>query len=136
MHKAGMCHVDVKSGNIFLDIQGGAFLGDYGSTVPHNSIPHEASIATHWPSNLNYAATPMTAALDYYLLAVTLLELAGVIELDPSKGALSSHKVRGIVSIFGESDAEFLGFSFSLTFVKPIVYKQCICIPKKRHISR
>jgi hypothetical protein len=109
-----MCHVDVKSGNIFLDMQGGAFLGDYGSAIPHNSIPHEASIATHWPSDLNYAATPMTAALDYYLLAVTLFELVGVIELDPSKGALSSHKVRGIVSIFGEGDAEFKDFLLAL----------------------
>lgn len=88
MHERTVYHCDVKAGNIFLDQRGEAYLGDYGSAVlTANQIPHECSIATHWPADLEYTRTPMTAALDFFLLTVTLLDLVEAITLEPGKGA-------------------------------------------------
>ena len=95
-------------------MQGNAYLGDYGSAVTRGSIPHEVSIGTHWPSDLRYDETIMTTALDYYLLVVTLLELAGVITIDPSHGALTRSAVRATVAALGQGDAEFKGFLSAL----------------------
>jgi serine/threonine protein kinase len=94
MHSHLVFHCDVKAGNIFLDRQGQAYLGDYGSCVIGGGIPHECSLATHWPADLPHQVTAMTPAIDFLLLTVTLLDLLGVITLDASTGPLTCEEIK------------------------------------------
>ena len=51
-------------------------LGDFGSARPLGAVPKE-STNTHWPDNI----VTTCAAADFFMLAVTLLERAGVHKL-------------------------------------------------------
>jgi eukaryotic-like serine/threonine-protein kinase len=38
IHAGGWLHGDVKPSNIFIDVEGGLWLGDFGSSVKHGDI--------------------------------------------------------------------------------------------------
>jgi len=105
LHNKGVYHADVKSSNIFLDTDGHEYLGDYGSCVIDGKTPHEVSLATHWPEDVDYQTTTMTKALDYHLLAVTLLDLAGVITLATTTTPLTRAELRARVEALGSGAA-------------------------------
>ena len=48
MHKADMCHMDVKASNIFIDSDGSSVLVDYGVVVPEGEAIYERT-PSHWP---------------------------------------------------------------------------------------
>ena len=87
MHDAGLGHCDVKAPNIFLDADGSAHLGDYGSTRRLGEDADEKT-ASHVPVDANENGLDVdkaSAALDRLLLAVTLLERLKLIQLHPQR---------------------------------------------------
>ncbi|KAJ9534451.1 hypothetical protein QJQ45_016148 [Haematococcus lacustris] len=83
IHSKGYGHNDVKASNVFLDSEGNCILGDFGAAQQLGAVPRECT-NTHWPAELNSdtADTITTSvAADLFLLAVTLLERAGVHQL-------------------------------------------------------
>ena len=94
IHAAGYCHLDVKPGNIFIDSQGGSFLGDYdaalnpGQLVTRTTptfLPREMAVLQ---ARNRLVATP---AVDFGMLACTLLFMYDVnISASPSIRQLES----------------------------------------------
>ena len=78
VHSAGLCHLDVKPGNIFVDSAGACFLGDYDAAVHQGAevrrttdafLPREFAVLR---SRHLLIATP---AVDFSMLACTLIHL-------------------------------------------------------------
>ncbi|KAL6756514.1 hypothetical protein V8C86DRAFT_1829505 [Haematococcus lacustris] len=83
IHSKGYGHNDVKASNVFLDSEGNCVLGDFGAAQQLGAVPRECT-NTHWPAELNSDTTDTittSVAADLFLLAVTLLERAGVHQL-------------------------------------------------------
>lgn len=86
MHDNGYCHMDIKPANIFL-WEGKCLLGDYGGATKIGELVREHTTA-YYPSNAGRHAKPKT---DYYLLAVTLLEMFGCVVSPP--GAMTMEEI-------------------------------------------
>jgi serine/threonine protein kinase len=78
IHSAGLCHLDVKPGNIFVDSAGACFLGDYDAVAHQGAevrrtteafLPREFAVLR---SRHLLIATP---AVDFSMLACTLIHL-------------------------------------------------------------
>lgn len=82
IHNKGYGHNDVKAPNVFLDTEGNCVLGDFGAAQKLDAVPNERT-NTHWPAELDGGGdtSKTSVAVDYFLLAVTLLERAGAHEL-------------------------------------------------------
>lgn len=82
MHSAKLAHCDVKAPNIFITSGGDACLGDYGAARQLGSDADEKTLS-HIAKDLPaaFAVDTASAHLDEYLLAVTLLDRHGVLQL-------------------------------------------------------
>jgi serine/threonine protein kinase len=81
LHSNELVHLDVKPANIFIDRTGGFLLGDFGSIKPISDFCTESFISCtsqFVPSDLPISAS---TAVDWYMLAVTVLFMASVIDL-------------------------------------------------------
>lgn len=87
MHDYGYCHMDIKPANIFL-WEGKCLLGDYGGATKIGEPVREHTM-TYYPSNAGRHAKTKT---DYYLLAVTLLEMFGCFASPP--GAMTMEEIK------------------------------------------
>ena len=78
LHSAGLCHLDVKPGNLFIDVEGACFLGDYDAALLQGAgvqrtteafLPREFAVLQ--------AQQLLTArpAVDFGMLACTLVHL-------------------------------------------------------------
>mmetsp|Transcript_34720 Transcript_34720/g.77198 ORF Transcript_34720/g.77198 Transcript_34720/m.77198 type:complete len:354 (-) Transcript_34720:883-1944(-) len=90
MHSLQLAHCDIKSPNIFIDTFGDAHLGDFGATRNFGEDADEKTFS-HVPvdafGKLNVdKASP---DLDFFLLAVTLMERLGWLELGKSQLTIS-----------------------------------------------
>ena len=74
MHAAGVIHCDVKPDNIFVDSSGECVLGDYDAARDMGLTVLRTS-AKYWPADL--LVRHASAALDYAMLAMTLLQCLG-----------------------------------------------------------
>jgi serine/threonine protein kinase len=74
LHRAGFCHMDIKPSNIFL-FEEECFLGDYGAAVKIGEPLRERTYQ-YYPGDGEFEGREET---DFYLLAVTLLEMFGSI---------------------------------------------------------
>lgn len=90
IHKRGYGHNDIKAANIFLDSEGRCILGDFGS-AQRLGVHTKESTPTHWPSQHEKGVLSLletSKAIDFFLLAVTLLERTGCYELNESSPTL------------------------------------------------
>ena len=69
VHKCNYVHMDVKPANIFLNMAGEWFLGDFGSCVHVNGVIRETT-RVMLPKNYEPEASPQ---IDKYMLGVTLV---------------------------------------------------------------
>ena len=101
MHLQGWGHCDVKPPNIFIDPQGDFNLGDYGA-MRKLGEPANEQTARFVPSDAPFDIHECCIKLDKALLAVTVLERLGLLELKhgsgPSYKAIKE-KVAGITHI-------------------------------------
>jgi serine/threonine protein kinase len=74
-HSSLQVHLDVKPDNIFLCPDGEPLLGDYGVSCRVGTPPRGIS-PQYYPGDLPVVAHP---AVDLLLLAVTLMEMVGVV---------------------------------------------------------
>jgi serine/threonine protein kinase len=82
MHQRGWGHCDVKAPNIFVAADGSAVLGDYGAARKLGNDADEKTmshIAVDLPAA--FQVDKASVQLDEYLLAVTLLEKLGLLQL-------------------------------------------------------
>ena len=96
MHDNGYCHMDIKPANIFL-WEEKCLLGDYGGATKIGEPVREHTM-TYYPSNAGRHAKTET---DYYLLAVTLLEMFECVDSPP--GAMTMEEIKAKVDTV-ESD--------------------------------
>lgn len=81
LHSKGYAHCNVKPANIFLDAKGAFLLGDQGSVTKFGSVLAQSTQASFVPRELLPSeGTPQrsSASLDWWMLAVTLLEKCGL----------------------------------------------------------
>ena len=94
LHSAGLCHLDVKPGNLFIDVEGACFLGDYGAALLQGAgvqrtteafLPREFAVLQ--------AQQLLTArpAVDFGMLACTLVHLMDAAA--PASPSLVGHSV-------------------------------------------
>ena len=94
MHAKNWCHNDLKPSNIFIDWSGRACLGDFGAARVMNADASERTKA-YCPSDFDFASA--TIAGDKLQLAITLLECAGILNVESSE-TLSLGSIRDMVS--------------------------------------
>lgn len=70
IHSKNMVHMDVKPDNIFLDMNGSWYLGDFGSCVINGGKIREF---TRFFLSSNFTGKKAYPGLDFYMLAVTLV---------------------------------------------------------------
>eukprot|EP00595_Chromulina_sp_UTEXLB2642_P002973 CAMPEP_0196767726 /NCGR_PEP_ID=MMETSP1095-20130614/41901_1 /TAXON_ID=96789 ORGANISM="Chromulina nebulosa, Strain UTEXLB2642" /NCGR_SAMPLE_ID=MMETSP1095 /ASSEMBLY_ACC=CAM_ASM_000446 /LENGTH=263 /DNA_ID=CAMNT_0042136321 /DNA_START=382 /DNA_END=1173 /DNA_ORIENTATION=+ len=94
IHSHELCHGDIKPMNIFLKVSGEALLGDYGAVTKFGSPLREFS-QVYMPKDF---AAPIIASklVDYYLLAISALEMLGLWK--PIEGCLTSDNIRNRIS--------------------------------------
>ena len=82
LHARGWLHADVKPANIFLDSGGGAWLGDFGSSVPLAAAAAGAPLRGT-PAFQSEDVAPAAAPLRFDLtgLAVSVLVLVGLLDV-------------------------------------------------------
>lgn len=85
MHSKNCVHVDVKPTNIFIDTEGNAFLGDFGSATALGASLFGKGTPEYQPPELNSRATPQ---LDFACLATTLAEKANLLPSPPGQPSL------------------------------------------------
>ncbi len=73
IHQIGFTHCDVKSSNIFIDMDGKMVLGDYGATTEIDREPREGTC----PYKLEDQNDIASAHNDYTSLCLTVLEKIG-----------------------------------------------------------
>lgn len=88
MHECGYCHMDIKPANIFL-WEDKCLLGDYGGATKIGGIVREHTLA-YYPCDAGNEAKTET---DWFLLAVTLLEMHGSVASPPSQMSLQEIKL-------------------------------------------
>jgi len=74
LHSMGFAHCDIKPENIFVDEEGIFLRGDHGSVTPFG----ERTQSTQAYVPTDFRAPFASAALDWWMLIVTLLEKVGV----------------------------------------------------------
>ncbi|KAL6763287.1 hypothetical protein V8C86DRAFT_1783980 [Haematococcus lacustris] len=91
IHDKGYGHNDIKAANVFLDSKGDCILGDFGAAQSLGMVAKEGT-NTHWPADVTETST----AADFFMLAVMLLERAGVHELcrDPTLATIRASAER------------------------------------------
>ena len=92
MHERGYCHMDIKPANIFL-WEDDCLLGDYGGATKVGERVREHTMV-YYPSDAGSHAKMET---DYFLLAVTLLEMFGSVASPP--GAMTFKEIKSKVDI-------------------------------------
>jgi serine/threonine protein kinase len=86
LHSKGIVHVDVKPSNIFIDVEGIVWLGDYGSCQPLGSSLFGIGTPIYQTSDLAANATPQ---LDFACLATSIAEKAGFLPFPRKQHTLS-----------------------------------------------
>ena len=91
LHTQNIVHCDIKPSNIFLNHEGVCFLGDYDAASEIGSTFEKATL-THLPEDhLDFVAT---TKVDFSLLAVSLLEMAGILPNPPMRPLRSLKSLR------------------------------------------
>ncbi|KAG5193173.1 hypothetical protein JKP88DRAFT_240806 [Tribonema minus] len=119
MHDKGLGHTDVKASNIFLDGEGTRYLGDFGSSVELGQELQEVTYS-HLPGggpavvrvSIDHAST----ALDFFALAVTLLDTVGA-----TKRTVHYPDPVALVAIAQELENKELS-EFVVTLIQPVLH--------------
>jgi TolA-binding protein len=107
IHDHGWLHGDVKPGNIFCDWNGEAWLGDYGSSVPHDQLrTFTGGTPKYQCSDVSHL--DRARLFDGVGLVLSLLEWLGVLVLRGGGGTLCLDKVLEAVSELPGPDGDAL----------------------------
>ncbi len=122
MHSCGWGHCDVKSPNIFLTHEGHALLGDYGAARELGSDADEKTLS-HIAEDLPFNADEASVHLDKYLLAVTLLDKLGMLQLGATTllWANVQQAVQGLISRVAGDAAQRGGFEKLHAFITSLL---------------
>lgn len=77
LHEHNFVHMDVKADNIFISMDGGWYLGDFGSCVPVSAPIRSFTQIFYW-ERLRLGETPAEFRYDWAMLAVALIIQARV----------------------------------------------------------
>ena len=104
LHQAGYCHMDIKPSNVFL-FEGMCYL-DFGAAAKTGDPIRERTFK-YYPKDGDFEANEKT---DFYLLAMTLLEMFGAIPMAPHRdSSLTKKEIHEAIQTVGsEKVQEFL----------------------------
>jgi hypothetical protein len=74
LHKAGLAHLDVKPSNIFVDLDGACFLGDFGSVRPLGSRV-SSTTPEFLPAHMRWNSRISSVEHDLWMLLVTIFDV-------------------------------------------------------------
>lgn len=112
LHQAGYCHLDIKPSNVFL-FEEACYLGDFGAAVKTGDPIHERTIK-YYPKDGDFEAKEET---DFYLLAVTLLEMVGAIpQASQRNDSFRKQEIHELIAtVESEEVRDFLSSFFAST---------------------
>ena len=94
LHQAGYCHLDIKPSNVFL-FEEACYLGDFGAAVKIGDPIRERTIK-YYPNDGDFEAQEET---DFYLLAITLLEMFGAIpQASQRSGSYTKQEIHKLIA--------------------------------------